>query len=261
MHHLYSLRSILLGFASLAMLSSAKPQCHLIPATSTDGDTVVYAHVGGSFESYGCAPIDPTFWLSGGGISIIATFVQPVDQPAIRVWGMNDDDFATITVNGTVYPLDNASASIAPKVVCGLSPGPDGVAFVTGQLTGANDIFEGNYSYSDVTLNTTGVNTIEIAGVAGMGWGFAGIVVDCSTGFHAINASPITLFPNPTTDHVMLPLLSDVTGIRISDGTGCLVQQRYGPVHELDLTDLPAGCYTVLILHGDQRSTARIVKL
>ena len=128
-------------FLSIALLLSVEfssAQCRYIPCTNSAGDTVVWSFTGGSFQSYGCAPIDPTRWLSGNGISILATFVSPQDYPALRVWGMNDDDFASVEVNGVSYPLTLSSGSYAPKVVCGLSPGPDGVVFSGGQITGAN---------------------------------------------------------------------------------------------------------------------------
>ena len=39
----------------------------------------------GMFASYGCAPIDLTYWMSGSGMSVTVTFVAPQSQPSIRV--------------------------------------------------------------------------------------------------------------------------------------------------------------------------------
>ena len=158
--------------------TDAAPQpCTFVTATSTSPTVLSYTLTGGSFQSYGCAPIDPTYWLSGSGMSLRVTFVAPQTRPSIRVWGMNSDDTASVMVNGAAYALSATSVSLAPKVVCGLSPGPDGVAIVGGSLTGANTPAQGNYSYQDVTIEQTGVMSIQLTGLTGAGWGIAGASV------------------------------------------------------------------------------------
>jgi hypothetical protein len=153
-------------------------QCTNIPASTTSGN-LTYAFFGGSFQSFGCAPIDPTYWIAGSGPSVTVTFTTPQNYPKFRVWGMNTDDIASVMVNGVSYPLNATSAGYEPKVVCGISPGPDGVAFLNGNIIGANTPQAGNFSYNDVQLKTTGVNSFKITGVAGAGWGFASIVILC----------------------------------------------------------------------------------
>lgn len=154
------------------------PVCStFIASTSTATDVLAYTLTGGAFASYGCAPIDPNYWMSGSGMSVTVTFVAPQSYPSLRVWGMNTDDTAELTVNGTAYTLDAASASLSPKVVCGISPGPDGVAFVGGLLAGANTPGQGNYSHQDITINQVSVTSIQISGLTGAGWGFAGTSV------------------------------------------------------------------------------------
>lgn len=151
------------------------PACMtFVPSTETASNVLSFTFVGGAHESFGCAPIDPTYWMSGAGMSATVTFAAPQTNPSIRVWGMNTDDTASIKVNGAAYTLDATSASLSTKVVCGLSPGPDGMEFVSGTLTGANTPGEGNYSYQDVTIQQTGVTSIQISGLTGAGWGFAG---------------------------------------------------------------------------------------
>jgi hypothetical protein len=166
---------------------AASVACTYVPAIATATTTVTatsqlltYTFTAGSFESFGCAPIDPTYWLSGSGMSVTIAFAAPQARPSIRVWGMNTDDTASVAVNGTAYPLDASSASLASKVMCGLTPGIDGVAFVGGMLTGANTPAQGNFSYQDVTLETTGVTSIQLAGLTGAGWGFVGTSVGCA---------------------------------------------------------------------------------
>jgi hypothetical protein len=154
--------------------------CTHVPSTSSSQQVLAYTFAGGSFQSFGCAPIDPTYWLSGSGMAVTVTFAQPQARPSIRVWGMNTDDTASVAVNGTAYPFNASSASPAPKVVCGLSPGPDGVAFTNGMLVGANTPAQGNYSYQDVTIEKTGVTSIQVTGLTGAGWGFAGTSVGCA---------------------------------------------------------------------------------
>ena len=157
----------------------ANAQCNYIRSNATSPDTLTWSFYGGTFASYGCAPIDPTYWMSGYGDSVIVTFVAPQSYPTFRVWGMNTDDSATISVNGVPFPLNSSTASYDAKVVCGLSPGPDGVVFSAGNLVGANSDVQGNYSYQDVQLNATNVTTITVKGLAGQGWGFAGVSVNC----------------------------------------------------------------------------------
>jgi hypothetical protein len=120
---------------SLSVAPRLHAQCQYIPATSTSSDVLSYTLSGGKFESYGCKPIDPSYWLSDltGGGTVTATFATPQPNPSFRVWGMNDDDTAAISVNGTYYPLTASTASYGRKVICGLSPGPDGVTFAHGK--------------------------------------------------------------------------------------------------------------------------------
>jgi hypothetical protein len=120
--------------------------------------------------------------MSGAGMSVTISFVAPQSHPSIRVWGMNTDDSAAVKVNGNAYTLDATSASLSAKVVCGQSPGPNGMAFVGGTLTGANTPAEGNYSYQDVTINQVGVTSIQVTGLTGAGWGLAGVSVACAGG-------------------------------------------------------------------------------
>ncbi len=149
-----------------------------VPSNSTSSN-LTYTFVGGSFQSYGCAPIDPTYWMAGNGNSVTVTFTSPQDYPRFRVWGMNTDDVASVMVNNMSYPLTATSASYLPKVVCGISPGPDGIVFINGNIAGANTPVQGNYSYNDIELTTTGVTSFKVTGISGAGWGFASTVVFC----------------------------------------------------------------------------------
>lgn len=150
---------------------------HYVPANGRGNDTISFTFSGGSFTSYGCKPVDPTYWMAGRGGTVTINFAEPEDDPSFRVWGMNTDDTAAISVNGTAYPLTMETASYGTKVVCGTSPGPDGVSFAGGLLTGSNTPSQGNYSYQDIRLNAPGVRAITIEGRSGAGWGFTGASV------------------------------------------------------------------------------------
>ncbi|HLP29348.1 MAG TPA: hypothetical protein VK147_11965 [Candidatus Didemnitutus sp.] len=158
---------------------TADAQCLFIPSTSSEAEVLSYDFSGGSFEKYGCSQIDPTYWISGKGKSITFTFVEPTSYPSLRVWGMNTDDTASIRVNGESYILTASTGSYDKKVLCGTSPGTEGVQFVSGMLVGANSPSLGNYSYQDVQLKVERVSTITLTGLSGSGWGFAGVVVNC----------------------------------------------------------------------------------
>ncbi|MBK8339832.1 MAG: hypothetical protein IPK99_07455 [Flavobacteriales bacterium] len=123
MKHIPHVRFAAFGGALFSLAATAQEPCHFIRADSPNTDTVVFTFSGGAFASFGCTPIDPTYWMSGSGMTITATFAQTVDFPAFRVWGMNDDDVASVAVNGVSYPLTAQSAHYDPKVVCGQSPG------------------------------------------------------------------------------------------------------------------------------------------
>lgn len=161
-------------------IDAAPIACTYVAVTATS-PALTFTGSGGSLQSYGCAPIDPTYWMAGANMAMTVTFAQPQDRPAIRVWGMNTDDTASIQVNGAAYTLDATTASLAPKVTCGVSPGPDGVAFVAGNLAGANTPSDGNFSYQDVTIEHAAVSSITITSLTGAGWGFAGASVGACT--------------------------------------------------------------------------------
>jgi hypothetical protein len=165
-------------------------QCSYHSALAGSNSAVTFNLSGGSFQSYGCAPIDPTYWVAGNAGPMTVTFTTPQTNPSFRVWGMNDDDVASVQVNGNSYSLNSGTASLAPKVVCGISPGPDGVAFVGGNLTGANSPGLGNYSYQDVTINAANVSSITVQSLSGAGWGFVGVSTSgLSISTSAINTS------------------------------------------------------------------------
>jgi hypothetical protein len=194
-------RNLLFTILIATTMFTANGQCNYIPATSTQTDTLSYTFSGGSFQSYGCSPIDPTYWLSGSGNSVTVTFVNPESYPTFRVWGMNTDDVASVIVDGESYPLTSSTASYDTKVTCGISPGPDGVIFLDGNLAGANTPNQGNYSYQNVQLNATDVTTMKITGISGAGWGFAGVSVDCPlvTGISQLHTAgqQVLIYPNP----------------------------------------------------------------
>ncbi len=158
---------------------TADAQCLFIPSTSSGAEILTYSFSGGSFENYGCSQIDPSYWMSGKGKSVTITFIQPTSYPCIRVWGMNTDDTASILVNDAIYPLKASTGSYDKKLLCGVSPGTEGVVFVSGKLVGANSPSLGNYSFQDVQLNVVQVASITLTGLSGSGWGFAGVVVNC----------------------------------------------------------------------------------
>lgn len=261
MKHLLRVRHVAVCGALFSLAANAQEPCHFIRADSPNTDTVVFTFTGGAFASFGCAPIDPTYWMSGAGMEVTATFVQPVDHPAIRVWGMNDDDVASVAVNGVGYPLTAQSAHYEPKVVCGQSPGPDGVEFISGNVVGANTNVEGNYSYQDVILDLAGVNSITVTGLSGAGWGFAGVGVYCATAVPDISVAEQGLFPNPTSGIVHLTQPTNGTvAVSIHNAQGQLEKQLRAIGGSIDLSDLAPGIYTVRSENGATWGAQRVVK-
>ena len=170
-------------FLILLISSLSFGQQTYVPSDSIAPNILTYTFSDGSFQSYGCINLDPTYWLSGSGNSFTVNFVNSQTNPSFRVWGMNDDDFAEVFVNESTYFLSLTSASYDDKVICDSilgypnpgSPGPEGVIFSSGLLVGANSNSIGNYSYQNVTINSSNVNSLTVVGESGNGWGFAGI--------------------------------------------------------------------------------------
>ncbi len=243
-------------------------QCNYIPSTSTAGDTVSYTLMGGSFQSYGCAPIDPNYWVAGAGNTITITFVSPEDYPTFRVWGMNDDDIASVSVNGSSYLLSATTASYDPKVVCGLSPGPDGILFSGGNFVGANDNVQGNYSYQNIQLHTTAVTSITINTLGGAGWGFAGASVNCPspTGQHetTLTNQQLSIYPNPVSGiaAIELPIEVSNASLEIYNHAGQKVMNLkniYGKRINYNCENLVAGIYFVSLMTEKEVRVCKLV--
>ena len=70
-------KRLLLVNLFVVMHFAATAQCNYIPSTSTAQDSLSYTFFGGSFASFGCAPIDPTYWFVGSGAYVTINFVNP----------------------------------------------------------------------------------------------------------------------------------------------------------------------------------------
>ncbi len=247
---------------SIAETSSVQAQC-FVNCTSQTTDTLTFSATGCSVGSYGCSTFANSFWLSGAGQTVTVNFVQPQFHPSIRVWGMNDDDSALISVNGNAYPLNSGTASYNPKVVCGVSPGPDGILFYNGNFFGANTNLDGNYSYQNITINSTGVNTVTVTGISGAGWGIFGASVNCSAGegIHDFDNSAFTIYPNPVSSLLTikneqgLPVL-----VSISDVTGReLLQQTFNQqAFNANLSSYADGLYFINLKSENKTVTHKI---
>ena len=249
-------------------LNSSLAQDLFIPADSTASSILTYTFNGGALQSYGCEGFDPTYWMSGGNMSITVTFVNPQSDFSFRVWGMNDDDIAELSVDGSDYFLDNTSASYSDKVICNTeygSPGPDGIVFSNGQIVGANTNSTGNYSYQDITLNTADVTTFTLSGIAGAGWGFIGVTVNTQvvgvTDPEALGSPQF--FPNPAQDVLMIiPADANTsTQITLTDSQGRQVRRFTEPPSSrilLGLEDLEPGMYVATVIQ-DLKSHSEVI--
>lgn len=257
-HHVPHLILSELLFAVTVSLSG---QCLLVQPGGPVVGGVSFTFNGGGMQSFGCAPIDPTYWMSGSSMSITTTITTPADVPGIRVWGMNTDDIASVVVNGAAYPLNASAAYFLPKVVCGLSPGPDGVAFVGGNITGANTPVEGNFSYQDVFLNTTSVTSIVVSGLAGAGWGFDGVLLNCATTVPEQALGPNALFPNPANERIYLPMYnSGPVDVSVMNDLGQVVMQERTTDGMIMIDALPSGAYVAMVRSAFDNRTVRFVR-
>ncbi|MCB0794078.1 MAG: T9SS type A sorting domain-containing protein [Flavobacteriales bacterium] len=239
-------------FTFLLAATTIYGQSLYIPIDSLAPSILSYTLSGGSMQSYGCDDLDPTYWISGGGATVSVNFVDPQPYPSFRVWGMNDDDSASVMVNGLPYPLSLSTAAYDEKVICDTvfgSPGPDGVVFEQGLLVGANTPGAGNYSYQNVTLLTTDVNSFTVMGVDGAGWGIDGVTIGGWTGLDQIQQleTMVELYPNPVRDVLTVSGLPD-TDVRweMLDLQGRTVMGNSVPgtgTLTLDLEALPKGLY------------------
>ena len=258
---------LLSSILALLIGLTAKAQCHYIPTTDAPADTLSWTFYGGSSQSYGCLPIDPTYWISGYGDSVLVTFAHPQSYPTFRVWGMNTDDSATVFVNGTAYPLDSSSASYDAKDTCGQSPGPDGIGFSAGNLVGVLTDVQGNYSYQNVQIKATNVSSITVKGLAGLGWGFAGVTIDCqSSGISQLTNTVSTLvYPNPFSTSTTIKFISPQKNIELNIYNVCgqlvrTMQNISGDNIEIDRGNLPSGVYFIQLTQNDQNiSTGKLI--
>ncbi len=189
-----------------------------IPVTNPNPAILNYSFQDGSFESFGCAGLDPAFWFSENGISMTVNFVKPEQNPSVRVWGMNTDDTAQFMVNGEAYPLNTSTASYDPKVICNAigSPGPDGVLFSNGLLAGSNTNNQGNYSYQNVTIIGDKINSITVIGLSGLGWGIGGVTVDNILAVYNNDLkAAVEVFPNPTNGNFTIDLGKEYSNITV----------------------------------------------
>ncbi|WP_309640958.1 T9SS type A sorting domain-containing protein [Flavobacterium sp.] len=261
---LFTILMAFIGFTSNA-------QCHYIPSSSTATDILSYSFSGGSFQSYDCSSIEPIRWLSGNGNSVTVTFINPQSYPSFRIWGMNDDDAASISINGVSYPLTSSSASYSPKEACGVSPGPDGIIFSDGNLVGTNSNAQGNYSFQDVQLNAINITSFTITGISGLGWGFSGVFADCnlSTGFSQLsNNSPQSLiYPNPfdssaTISFTATIINADLNIYNLQGQKVKTINNFSGQTMTLSRENLPSGLYFLQLIENNKATltTKLIIK-
>jgi len=263
---------ILSLFIALNLLFNVvKAQNIYIPADTTATNNLNYTFFNGSFASFGCNELDPTFWLSGNTDSVLINFVTPQNNPSIRVWGMNDDDSAAVSVNAIIYPLTSTSATYDDKVLCSTvypSPGPDGVVFSNGLLVGANSNSLGNYTYQNVTLLSSNVSSIQIVGKSGNGWGFDGVTISdpISSTISNLNfGEPVKIFPNPTNGVLNLELSKNdkISDIKVFDLLGKSIYKQENAVSnniELDLSQYANGIYLISFRMKDSIIFKRIIK-
>jgi Secretion system C-terminal sorting domain len=238
-------------------------QCYYIAGSTTVFDSLSYTYIGGGIASFGCAPIDPTYWMSQNGMSVTVNFVNPQNNPTFRVWGMNDDDVASVMVNGNSYPLNAASASYDAKVVCGLSPGPDGIIFSGGNIVGANSNVAGNFSYQNVQLIANNINSITVSGIAGAGWGFAGVSIHCplqTASVYEVNQPEIvSVYPNPGNGDFTLKSSTTNGRFTVNDVTGRIVLSDVFLHNQINFKLAYAGIYYLNVITEGKRISKKLV--
>lgn len=243
--------------------SGSNAQCYYIAGTTTVFDSLSFTYSGGGFASYGCLPIDPTYWMSQSGMSVTVNFVNAQNNPTFRVWGMNDDDVASVMVNGVSYPLDATSASYDPKVVCGQSPGPDGIIFTGGNIVGANSNMDGNYSYQNVQLIANNINSITLSGLAGAGWGFAGVSIHCPLQTNGVDEElqpeSISVYPNPGNGDFTLINSALNCKFTVADVTGRIVMSHYSIEHEFNFKLSDSGVYFLNLFTNGKLTSKKLI--
>ncbi|MEP7263795.1 MAG: T9SS type A sorting domain-containing protein [Bacteroidota bacterium] len=262
MRKLYILKTIAMFIFFVAMQKHSAAQCYYVAGSGPASDSLNYTFSGGTFSSFGCTPVNPSYWMTGNGEFVTVNFTNPEDYPTFRVWGMNDDDSASVTVNGSSYPLNNLSASYDAKVVCGLSPGPNGVIFWNGKLVGANTNPAGNYSYQNVQLRATNISTFTITGINGAGWGFVGVSINCplqTSGVNEINNDDVfSVYPNPGNGEFKITCNTSIAEINVSDLSGRMVFKSIGDNNRfLKLNN--SGAYFLTVISGEKVMTKKLI--
>ena len=70
----------------------------------------------------------------------------------------------------------------------------------------------------------------------------------------------LTVYPNPATDFVQLPVSEGNTSVRILSAEGRPVRTLSSPTPRLDVRDLAPGIYLLEVTEGDERRVTRFVK-
>ncbi len=261
-------------YFTLALISILCPflsfgQDFYVPLDQIDGTHATIELGGGSFQSFGCGEIDPTYWLNGTGEQFTVTFNEPQTNPYIRVWGMNDDDWASVQVNGVDFSMNDETGSYNEKIVCAgqPSPGPNGVWFEDGFIKGFNDNSAGNYSYQDVTVIADNVTSIRIYHEQGAGWGVDGIGNNgpTSDGIEIIDQKGFSVYPNPFQGefYVSPELNGQAFSLVLIDILGKVVFQKSYLGEErvfISVPEIPSGVYLLQLRSGNVLETKRIVK-
>jgi len=146
-------------------------------------------------------------------------------------------------------------------------------------VSGAHTNYNGTNVFGNHTLGIKGnTNTLCVTGDNGNGQLGNGtfapdLAFDCSITTSGINPysfgieNKISVYPNPTTDHINISFRSDVTNdrkIKITDLSGKIIYTRNelnnSPLVQLDISTYPKGIYIMEIVSNNNVFTSKIVK-
>ncbi|PKP04154.1 MAG: hypothetical protein CVU11_05995 [Bacteroidetes bacterium HGW-Bacteroidetes-6] len=112
--------------------------------------------------------------------------------------------------------------------------------------------------------NGFSVPVISVIERSGMGAGVTITYLDSarSLGVEEASLSQIHIFPNPATDYCNLNVPENLfpAQVQIFDAFGRLVIDQITTMQQIDVSDLPAGFYQIILENGNIRTTGKLIK-
>ncbi len=137
-----------------------------------------WSHTSPEFNtSFGCPIYDPVDWFRNSGLSATYTFNTPVNDIGFLLWGSDNLDSVSVTIDGNVVPtsLSLAVTNCCPNGFTQCTANPSSFYTVSGNVVTAGvDVHGGDLGI--IVSNNTPYTSITLTSNSGSGWGLVGLL-------------------------------------------------------------------------------------